>query len=339
MSRNSSGTYTLPLPPVVTGEVIEAAWANTSLDDLAQAMTDSLDRFGRGGMLAPFKLVDGTIAAPAFAFNTEPGMGLYRSAPGVMGIAIGGESIGVWSANGLAILTGNEVFCATPPSGDNALANKKYVDDAITGGGFNGGTIENGIQFDASAWANGTITNHIINGNAAESYWGVLRTQGTKNQGMLFGAASTELRQSNAAGDAEFALSLADTGNLNFTGKRFFPSVIDFPAFYLGDDGANSPILQFNPGSFIVSFPGNGNMTFRTPGLYDFDKQIEVNKEGSIISGFYQLRAVDGLNRVWMQCQDGTGDFVIWNNGFSAPLLRLTQAGVLSILGNVVSLS
>ena len=98
-------------------------------------------------------------------------------------------------------------------------------------------------------------------------------------------------------------------------------------------------MIQFNPGSYIVSVPGNGNMIFRTPGLYDFDKQIEVNKEGSVISGFYQLRAMDGLNRVWMQCQDGTGDFVIWNNGFSAPLLRLTQAGVLSILGNVVSLS
>jgi len=206
-------------------------------------------------------------------------------------------------------------------------------------GGFNGGTIDNSIQFDATAWVNGTVANHIINGDAAESYWGVLRTQGTKKQGLLFGANNTELRQSDAAGTTEYVLALSDGGNLNWTGKRFFPSVVDFPALYLGDDGAGSPLIQFNPGSYIVSVPGNGNMIFRTPGLYDFDKQIEVNKEGSVISGFYQLRAMDGLNRVWMQCQDGTGDFVIWNNGFSAPLLRLTQAGVLSILGNVVSLS
>ena len=72
MPRNSSGTYTLPLPPVVSGEVIEADWANQTLADIAQALTDSLDRLGRGGMNAPFYLFDGSPGAPGLGFANEP---------------------------------------------------------------------------------------------------------------------------------------------------------------------------------------------------------------------------------------------------------------------------
>ena len=37
MSRNGSGTYTLPAGnPVVTGTAITSSWANTSLSDIVQ---------------------------------------------------------------------------------------------------------------------------------------------------------------------------------------------------------------------------------------------------------------------------------------------------------------
>jgi len=71
MPRNVSGTYSLPLPPVVANTVIQSAWANTTTDDIAQGITDSLDRNGRGGMIAPFRLVDGSVLQPAFAFSSE----------------------------------------------------------------------------------------------------------------------------------------------------------------------------------------------------------------------------------------------------------------------------
>jgi hypothetical protein len=48
MSRNGSGTYTLPAGnPVVTGTTISSTWANSTLTDLATAMTGSLASDGQ----------------------------------------------------------------------------------------------------------------------------------------------------------------------------------------------------------------------------------------------------------------------------------------------------
>ena len=48
MSRNGSGTYTLPAGnPVVTGTTIASNWANTTLTDLANAMTGSIAADGQ----------------------------------------------------------------------------------------------------------------------------------------------------------------------------------------------------------------------------------------------------------------------------------------------------
>ena len=48
MSRNGSGTYTLPAGnPVVTGTTISSTWANTSLSDIATALTQSLAKDGQ----------------------------------------------------------------------------------------------------------------------------------------------------------------------------------------------------------------------------------------------------------------------------------------------------
>jgi hypothetical protein len=118
MPRSVSGNYTLPLPPVVPNTTIEAAWANTTDDDIAQALTDSLDRFGRGGMVAPFRLVDGAEAIPAWAFSAETGTGMYRESAGVMSVSIQGAKVGQWSAAGYTglfsgIITGDFTFDGT----------------------------------------------------------------------------------------------------------------------------------------------------------------------------------------------------------------------------------
>jgi len=60
VSRNQSGSYTLPLPPVSPGDTVEAQWANLSLGDIGEALTQSLDRNGRGAMLAPLILSSST---------------------------------------------------------------------------------------------------------------------------------------------------------------------------------------------------------------------------------------------------------------------------------------
>ena len=84
MARNSSGVYSLYTPgnPVVTATTIASTWANNTLTDLANAMTDSLSRSGLGGMTAPLRLAAGAVSAPGLSFTAETTMGLYRAGAG-----------------------------------------------------------------------------------------------------------------------------------------------------------------------------------------------------------------------------------------------------------------
>ena len=56
MPRDANGNYTLPPSnPVIAGTPITASWANPTMQDLGQEITNSLSRNGEGGMLVPFK--------------------------------------------------------------------------------------------------------------------------------------------------------------------------------------------------------------------------------------------------------------------------------------------
>ena len=51
MSRNGSGTYSLPAGnPVVTGTTISSTWANNTLNDIATALTGSVAADGQTTM-------------------------------------------------------------------------------------------------------------------------------------------------------------------------------------------------------------------------------------------------------------------------------------------------
>ena len=74
MSRNGSGTYSLPAGnPVITGTTISSTWANTTLNDIANALTGSVASDGQTPMsgnlnMASNKIVnltDGTLATDA----------------------------------------------------------------------------------------------------------------------------------------------------------------------------------------------------------------------------------------------------------------------------------
>ena len=60
MPRNSQGLYTLPAGnPVVPNTLIEANWANPTMDDIAAALTGSLPRDGSAPMTGPLTLACG----------------------------------------------------------------------------------------------------------------------------------------------------------------------------------------------------------------------------------------------------------------------------------------
>ena len=77
MSRNGSGTYSLPAGnPVVTGTTIASTWANTTMTDLAAALTDSVAADGQTPMTGNLdlnthkivNLVAGSAAGDAIEF-------------------------------------------------------------------------------------------------------------------------------------------------------------------------------------------------------------------------------------------------------------------------------
>lgn len=110
MPRNASGVYTLPASnPVVSGTLIESTWANDTMADLADDMTDSLDRNGRGSMLAAFKSTDGTVGLPGITFSNELTTGLYREAAGQLSASIlGVKRLGLTAA-GMTVI-GNTIL-------------------------------------------------------------------------------------------------------------------------------------------------------------------------------------------------------------------------------------
>lgn len=83
MPRDSNGIYTLPAGnPVISGAIIESNWANTTMPDIGNEISDSLSRNGEGGMLAPFRKIPGTAALPADTWTAEPTSGWYRAGAG-----------------------------------------------------------------------------------------------------------------------------------------------------------------------------------------------------------------------------------------------------------------
>ena len=83
MSRDTSGNYSLPAGnPVVPGTTITSDWANTTLEDVANALSDSLSRSGKGPMTSPLQLPNGSQALPALSFAADPTTGLWLPAAG-----------------------------------------------------------------------------------------------------------------------------------------------------------------------------------------------------------------------------------------------------------------
>jgi hypothetical protein len=102
MPRNASGTYSLPSGnPVSSGTLIDANWANNTLNDLANEVTDSLSRSAEGGMLAPLRLTDGVQATPSLAFTNEPSTGLYRAGTNEAWFVTGGNQVAKFTSTGM----------------------------------------------------------------------------------------------------------------------------------------------------------------------------------------------------------------------------------------------
>lgn len=99
MPRDASGSFSLVAGnPVITGTSISTAWANDTLSDIAQAITESLSRNGEGGMLVPMSFTDGNVTVPGIAFTNQSNTGFFRA--GSRDVRTAAVTLGVQDAGG-----------------------------------------------------------------------------------------------------------------------------------------------------------------------------------------------------------------------------------------------
>lgn len=82
MSRNGTGTYTLPVGAFVAGTAIVASDMNSNLNDIATSLTQSMSTSGSSPMTGSIKAADGSASAASYAFNNSLGTGFYLNTVG-----------------------------------------------------------------------------------------------------------------------------------------------------------------------------------------------------------------------------------------------------------------
>lgn len=166
-SRNSSGTMSLVSGnPVVTGTSISSTAYNNTNSDFATELTDSLSRSGKGAMLAPLQLSNGTVALPSLTFGTDTDSGLYRIGANNVGLALNGAKVVDYATTGVAVtgtLSASAGFTATQSTSNGTAV-------TATGNGTGSGVTATG---GASTGTGGAFT------GGASSGYGITATGGS----------------------------------------------------------------------------------------------------------------------------------------------------------------
>lgn len=130
MSRNASGTYTLPEAAYVAGTTILSASMNSNLSDIATALTQSLATTGVSSMTGPVKLAAGTAAAPSLTLAADTTSGFYNSAAGTFTYVTGGASILSMGPTGVSI--GNLTVTNLTVTGSFSVAANRVVGEIVS---------------------------------------------------------------------------------------------------------------------------------------------------------------------------------------------------------------
>ena len=133
MPRTPSGEYELPAgQPVAPDTIISSDVHNDLANDLAAALTDSLSRTGKGGMLAPFLAPDGSDSAPSYSFTNAQTTGLWRSQlDSSLNLSISSTNAAKFT------LAGEVTFFGKAPMLNNTRLDNKDLNELTVGGSYN----------------------------------------------------------------------------------------------------------------------------------------------------------------------------------------------------------
>jgi hypothetical protein len=191
MPRNGSGTYALPAGnPVVPNDVITSDWANDTLDDVAAALTDSMSRTGEGGMLAPFRIDDGTNNAPGLSFVLETSSGLYRAGSGEFWSVVSSVPIARYTLTGVLLPTGKNLTVG----GAATVASTLGVTGAVTFGS----TLTAAGMITASSFA-GNLTGNVTAVSGTSAFYDVTVGHSLSMGGFIISALADPVADTDAA--------------------------------------------------------------------------------------------------------------------------------------------
>lgn len=103
MSRNGSGTFSV-VNTFLAGAVITAAGHNQNWADAATEFSNSVAADGQTSMTGALKASNGTVAAPALTFASDPDTGFYRIGANNIGAAVSGAKALDIAATGVSFL-------------------------------------------------------------------------------------------------------------------------------------------------------------------------------------------------------------------------------------------
>jgi hypothetical protein len=109
---------------------------NALFEMLRAEVQGSLSREGKGGMLAPFRIGDGSVTAPSFSFTQETGSGMYRAGAGDIRLARLGADVFKATAAGLgavvwgALTATSAILRGAVADGSSAVG--VILDNAVT---------------------------------------------------------------------------------------------------------------------------------------------------------------------------------------------------------------
>jgi hypothetical protein len=296
MPRNGSGTFTLVTGnPVVSGTIIESTWANSTLADIADSITNSLARNGEGGMTAPLRLTDGVVGTPSLAFANETSSGLYRAAAGDLGLAVLGNRILRLQAAGASV-TGTLNVSSTASIGGDIDVNGAVFRQQAAGTGYlvygSNGATNNGLYYDQA--------------NSAVSLWTVSNQRLTINSSGNVGIGVTP----SAWNSNRKAIQ---TGNASFVSAPSVPAFMQVSANAYTDSGgtdryistaASTNYAQVNGAHQWFTAPSGtaGNaISFTQAMTLDASGNLLVGTLAAIGNGKVSVKGTAGLSAMGVQ--------------------------------------
>ena len=229
MSRDGSGNYELPNSPVIPGTIISSAHYNTTLEDIKNALTESLPRSGEAPMDAPLKLVDGSPTSPGLSFNAE-NSGLYRPGAGILGFVVS-------SGERMRISGSNLIIGRTVDDGVNILqvgGQAKFFSGVIVDGALDvntGATITGDTSVQNFSFTTGTGNSLVL------------------DTGLVVGGSGISTNGISVSGNQTIVGNLTVGGNLLAAGVAAGPSTFDsIETPSLQVDGASN-LTTLNVGS------------------------------------------------------------------------------------------